>query len=92
MAPHFAPGAPAASDDLVELVQAVAETGGPWLGRVAVACLALAGHATEELAAAVDGRNEDADEAWTPLLALYVTAVARTADAPGDAMRAFETA
>jgi len=90
VAPHFAPGSPPAPQELVELVPMVVESGGPWLGRVAIACLGLAGHAADELAVAVDGRPDDADEPWTPLLARYACGVSRAVSDPAQAQRCFD--
>lgn len=92
VAEHFAPGSPPAPVELSELVPMVAENGGPWLGRAAVACLALSGHRSDELALEVDRRTEDADEPWTSLLAGYLTGVSRTTDDPQEAVRSFEDA
>lgn len=92
VADHIAPGSPPAPIELTELVPMVAENGGPWFGRAAVACLALSGHRSHELALEVDHRSEDADEPWTPLLAQYLTGVSLTTDDPAEALRSFEAA
>lgn len=92
VADHFAPGSPPAPIELAELVPMVAENGGPWLGRAAVACQALSGHRPDELALEADRRTEDADEPWTPLLARYLTGVSLTTDDPPEAVRSFEAA
>lgn len=84
VSPHWAPGTPPASHQLAHVAAEIEEPGGPWLGAVAMAAMALTG---------VE-RTSSSDllpaEPWTGLLARYLRAVGSVAARPEAALADFE--